>query len=110
MGTLTEVAGAANKVAFTTQPGKGTGGSALSPQPAVTLQDQFGNTVTGTAQNVTVAIQNNAGPGGTLSGTKTVAVNTGGGCGDLQRAEHRQDGTGYTLTATGSTVSRPRAC
>ena len=88
MGTLTEVAGAANKVAFTTQPGSGTGGTAWGTQPAVTLQDQVGNTVDGHGQNVTVAIQNNAGPGGTLSGTKTVAVNTGSGCGDFQRAEH----------------------
>jgi hypothetical protein len=69
-------AGAATKLAFTTQPGGGTGGTTWTTQPAVTLQDANSNTVTGTAQNVTLAIQTNAGPGGILSGTLTVAVNT----------------------------------
>src|SRR5204863_962858 len=43
--------GPAAKLAFTTQPGNGTGGTAFTTQPAVTLQDAGGNTVTGTAQN-----------------------------------------------------------
>jgi hypothetical protein len=97
--------GAAAKLAFTTQPGNGTGGSAFSTQPAVTLQDAGGNTVTGTAQDVTLAIQYNAGPGGTLSGTKTVAVNTGTGVATFSGLSIDKAGTSYTLTATGSTVS-----
>jgi hypothetical protein len=103
--TITINPAAANKLAFTTQPGNGSGGSPFSTQPAVTLQDQYGNTVTGTAQNVTVAIQNNAGPGGTLSGTKTVAVNTGTGVATFSGLSIDKGGNGYTLTATGSTVS-----
>ncbi len=103
--TVVVSAGAANKLAFTTQPGGGTGGTAWGTQPAVTLQDAYGNTVTGTAQNVTLAIQNNAGPGGTLSGTKTVAVNTGTGIASFSGLSIDKIGTGYTLTATGSTVS-----
>jgi hypothetical protein len=103
-GTFTVNAATANKLVFTTQPGNGTGGSALSTQPQVTLEDQYGNTVTGTAQNVTVAIQNNAGPGGTLSGTTTVAVNTGTGVATFSGLSINKIGTGYTLTATGSTV------
>jgi hypothetical protein len=39
-------AGSAAKLVFTTQPGNGTGGSNLSTQPVVTVQDTFGNTVT----------------------------------------------------------------
>ncbi len=42
-GTLTEVAGAASKVAFTTQPAGATYGSNLGTQPVVKTQDQFGN-------------------------------------------------------------------
>jgi hypothetical protein len=103
-GNFNITAAAANKLAFTTQPGNGTGGSAFSTQPAVTLQDQFGNTVTGTAQDVTLAIQNNAGSG-TLSGTKTVAVNTSTGVATFSGLSIDKGGNGYTLTATGSTVS-----
>jgi hypothetical protein len=98
-------AAAANKLAFTTDPSGGTGGIAWTTQPAVALQDQFGNTVTGTAQDVTLAIQNNAGPGGTMSGTTTVAVDTGTGVANFTGLSVDKAGTGYTLTATGSTVS-----
>ena len=87
-------------------PGGGTGGTAWPQQPAVTLEDAGGNTVTGTAQNVTLAIQNNAGPGGVLSGTAD------GGGEHHDRVWRRsaglsinKAGTGYTLTATGSTVN-----
>jgi hypothetical protein len=97
--------GGAAKIAFTTQPGNGTGGSTFSTQPVVTLQDANGNTVTGTAQNVTVSIQNNAGPGGVLSGTLTVAVNTSTGQATFTNLSIDKAGTGYTLTAIGNTVS-----
>ena len=74
--TVQFVAGAATQLAFTTQPGGGTGGTARAIQPVVTLQDQYGNTVTGTAQEVMLAIQTDPAPGGTLSGAKTVSVDT----------------------------------
>jgi len=41
---LNIVAGPAAKLAFSTQPGNGTGGIAVSVQPIVTLQDAGGNT------------------------------------------------------------------
>jgi len=63
--------GAAVKLAFTTQPGGGTGGTAWTTQPVVTVQDAGGNTVTTDTSTVTLAIANNAGPGGGLSGTVT---------------------------------------
>jgi hypothetical protein len=97
--------GAASKLAFTTQPGTGTGGSAFSPQPVVALEDAVGNIVTGTAQDVTLAIQNNAGPNAILSGTKTVAVNTVTGLATFSGLSIDSTGNGYTLTATGSSVS-----
>ena len=70
----------------------------------MTLEDQYGNTVIGTPQNVTVAIQDNTW-GGTLVGTTTVAVNTGTGVATFNGLSIDRAGTGYTLTATGSTVN-----
>ena len=104
-GTFNVTVGAAAQLAFTAQPGGGTGGTAWTTQPTVTLQDAGGNTVTGTAQNVTLAIQNNAGPGGALSGTLTAAVNTSTGLATFSGLSINKSGTGYTLTATGSTVN-----
>ncbi len=96
--------GPAAKLAFTTQPGDSYAGSALTTQPAVTLQDAYGYTVLGTAQNVTLAIQNNAGPGGVLSGTLTQPVDTGTGIATFSGLSIDKAGLGYTLTATGNTV------
>ena len=102
---LTVVAGAATKLAFTTQPGGGTGGTAWATQPAVTIRDQYNNPVTGTNQTVTLAIQNNAGPGGALTTTLTALVTTGTGVATFSGLKIDKAGTGYTLTATGNTVS-----
>jgi len=93
------------KLVFTTQPGGGTGGTIWSTQPVVTLQDANGNTVTGTAQSVTLTIQNNAGPGGVLSGTTTAAVNTSTGQATFSGLSINTKGTGYTLTATGGSLT-----
>ena len=70
--------GAAAKLAFTTQPGGGTAGTAWTTQPAVTVQDAGGNTVTTDTSTVTVAIGITRG-GGTLSGTLTEAAVARGG-------------------------------
>ena len=60
--------------------------------------------MTGTAQDVTLAIQTDAAPGGTLSGAKTVSVDTTTGLATFAGLSIDKAGTGYTLTATGSTV------
>ena len=104
-GNVTVGIGTAAQLSFTTQPGNGTGGSAFLIQPVVTLQDAGGNTVTGTAQTVTLAIQGNAGPGGTLGGTTSVDVNAATGQATFSGLFIDKTGTGYTLTATGSTVN-----
>src|SRR5439155_748909 len=103
-GAFNITTGPAAKLGFTTSPSNTIAGTAFGTQPVVTLQDAGGNTVTGTAQNVTVAIQNNPG-GGTLSGTTTAAVNTATGQAAFSGLSIDKAGTGYTLTATGSTVS-----
>ena len=97
--------GSPAKLAFTTQPGGGAHGAAWAQQPVVAVQDANGNTVTTDGSTVTVAILNNAGPGGTLSGTLTkVAVN---GVADFSGNALKIDkaGTGYTLTATDDSLT-----
>src|SRR5205814_987471 len=68
--------GAARQLVFTVQPTNATAGAAISPAVRVTARDAQGNTATGFAGNVTVAIGANPG-GGTLSGTATAAAVAG---------------------------------
>jgi hypothetical protein len=97
------VAGPAAQLVFTTEPSGGKGSTAWTTQPVVTLEDANGNVVTGTAQNATLAIQTNP-SGGTLSGTTTAAINTSTGKAVFSGLSINTAGTGYALTATGSTV------
>jgi len=98
-------AAAAARLAFTASPAGGTAGTPFPVQPVVTLQDALGNTVTGTAQTVTLAILNDPAGGATLSGTKVIALNTVTGQAVFAGLSIDRSGAGYTLTATGSTVS-----
>src|SRR5258706_156519 len=90
--------GAAVKLAFTTQPGNGTGGSNLSTQPVVTVQDAGGNTVTGATNSITLAIGTNP-SSGTLSVTTNPLTATGG-VASFAGVKIDKAGNGYTLTAT----------
>ena len=93
---FTVVPGAANQLAFTTQPGGGAPGEVWPTQPVVTVQDANGNTVDSDA-SIALAITTGTGPG-TLSGTKTVsAVN---GVATFSGLSIDLAGTGYQLTAT----------
>jgi type II secretory pathway pseudopilin PulG len=84
------------RLVFGTQPGNGTGGSPLSPQPAVFIEDNSGNVVPGDSSTVTLAIGNNPGSG-TLSGCSSTTVN---GVATFAGCKIDKVGTGYTLTAT----------
>jgi hypothetical protein len=95
----------ATKLSFATSPGGGSAGTPFAQQPVVTLEDAYGNPVPGVTQTVTLSIQNNAGPGGTLLGTKTASVNVSTGRALFSDITIDKSGTGYTLTVTGSTVS-----
>jgi hypothetical protein len=98
-------AAAASKLGFTRSPGGGSAGTPFVDQPGITLEDAFGNPVAGIAQTVTLAIQNNAGPGGTLMGTRSLPVNLLTGRADFTDISIDKAGNGYTLTVTGSTLS-----
>ena len=97
--SFTITAGAANKLAFTTQPTNKVAGFAITPAVTVTVQDAYGNTVTSSNASITVAIGTNPG-GGTLSGTKTVAAVNG--VATFSTLSIDKAGTGYTLTAASS--------
>src|SRR5207253_920964 len=72
--SFTVTPAAANKLAVTTQPAGATAGAAFVTQPSVTVQDQFGNTVTTDSSTVTVNLQVGS---GSLQGTLTKAAVNG---------------------------------
>jgi subtilase family serine protease len=67
---------AASTLAFTTQPGSASAGSAIPGPPTVAVQDGFGNTVTTSTASITIAIGTNP-SGGTLGGTTSKAASAG---------------------------------
>jgi type II secretory pathway pseudopilin PulG len=89
-------AGAASQVAFQTEPGNGTPGTNLSPQPAVAVEDGNGNIVYSDLSDVKLTIS--GGPSGatlsdTCTGSEFYGVVTFSNC------SVNMAGT-YTLTAT----------
>jgi alpha-tubulin suppressor-like RCC1 family protein len=64
------------RLLFVTQPGDGTGGLPLAPQPIIEVQDAGGTRLQGIGVSVSMAIRTNPGPG-TLIGTRSVATDTG---------------------------------
>jgi len=74
-GTLTEVVGAASKLVMNTEPSSSvTAGAAFSTQPAVYVEDAYGNVVTGNSSTVTATVQAGTGP---LTGTTTATASSG---------------------------------
>ncbi|MBI4419336.1 MAG: Ig-like domain-containing protein [Gemmatimonadetes bacterium] len=91
------VTASATLLAFTVQPTSTAAGATITPAVQVSAQDEFGNTATDFAGDVTVTIGTNPG-GGTLAGTTTVAAS--GGVATFSTLSIDKTGTGYTLTAT----------
>jgi len=103
-GSLAEVAGAASKLAFTTQPGAATTGAIFGNQPVVKTQDQFGNlSATGLGSSVPVVVALSAGPG-VLLGTTTLDIGTAAGNGTVSYSNLQIDvaGSNDQLTASAS--------
>ena len=104
-GTLSTIAGAVTRVAFTTEPGGATYGSDLSPQPVVKTQDQFGNDSTnGLAESETVSLALTG--TGALQGTVTLDIGTEAGDGTATFSGLTVDtaGTGNILTASATSL------
>jgi osmotically-inducible protein OsmY len=100
-GSFTISAAAANKLSFNQSPGNTVADATFAPQPQVTVQDQYGNTVTTDSSSVTISVTGGA---ATLSGcaanpqAATSGVATFSGC-TITKA-----GT-YTLTATDGSLT-----
>ncbi|HTX98889.1 MAG TPA: invasin domain 3-containing protein [Bacteroidota bacterium] len=105
-----------SKLVFTTQPGNGIAGITLGQLPVITMEDQYGNTVTGVKQKVALFIKDTATAGGfLLDSTHTVKVDsltanvdTLTGRAAFTNLSINKAGHRYTLTATGSTVQPTR--
>ena len=101
-------AGAPSKLAFTTQPGGGANAAVWTGQPAVTIEDAGGNTVTTATNSITLAIGTN--PGGTLACTTNPLGATGARPpSPAARSPARRARYTLTATATGSRATTSAA-
>ena len=97
--TVALVPGPAAQLAYSVQPSNTVAGVSISPAVKVQVQDAFGNVVTSSTANITLAIGTNPGSG-TLSGTATVAAVSGEAT--FSNLSINKTGTGYTLAASSS--------
>ena len=101
-GSLSQVEGVVAQLAFTTQPGSATVGSIFGQQPVVVSQDQFGTPSTnglGVTQNVIISLS--AGTG-SLTGTNSLNIGTGGGNGTVNFTDLQIDAAGVKKLAANS--------
>lgn len=96
------VPGPASRLVFSAQPSTAVSNATLSPAIRVSVQDAFGNVVTGDTRTVSLALGNNPGFG-TLSGTTSVAASAG--LATFSDLSLDRTGSGYTLVASASGVS-----
>src|SRR5258708_2111333 len=104
-GALTEVAGAANRLAFTAQPVSAAAGVVFGAQPVVQSRDQFGNNSTnGLPASRIVSLVLSAGTG-PLLGTTNLDIGTGSGNGTATWTNLEINVTGtnkqFTVSASG---------
>ncbi|MCU1393079.1 MAG: sle [Ilumatobacteraceae bacterium] len=95
--------GPAAKLAFTTPPAGGTGGTAWAVQPIVAVEDAGGNTLVDSNAQIALVVTTGTGPGTLACTSNTIAATTGvalfAGCA-IDRAA-----PAYTLTATSGTLA-----
>jgi hypothetical protein len=95
--------GTATHLVFTVAPNNTAAGSSINPPIRVAAYDALGNVDTTFANPMTVAIQDTATAGASLSGTKTVTANKGEAI--FPGLSINLVGAGYTLKATASGVT-----
>ena len=106
-GTSSNVAitaGSATKLVFSTEPVGGSSGTTWTTQPAVTVEDASGNTVTASSASISLAINTSPGGGAVLSCTNnplsaTSGVATFAGCKIIGQAGS------YALSATATSLT-----
>jgi hypothetical protein len=100
-GDIVFSAGAANKLAFTTQPSASTvTGEVFAQQPVVTIQDANGNTVTSASNSVNLILATGT---GTLGGTTTKTAISG--VATFTDLSIDMAGTNKSLVATSGTLT-----
>jgi hypothetical protein len=101
--------GNATKLAFIVQPGNGTPGVALAPQPSVAVQNANGGSPTGTSP-VAVTLALGANPGGaTLTCTGGLTKTTQNNVAAFNGCKLDKLGVGYTLIATATGLTQAQS-
>jgi hypothetical protein len=96
-GSFNVTPAAAKKLVFGTQPRSTVASAIIAPAVTVSVEDTYGNVVTGDISSVTISLGTNR-SGGTLGGTMTVqAVN---GVATFNNLSISKAGTGYALAVT----------
>ena len=95
-------AGTATHLVFSQQPSNAVSGASIAPAITVTALDASNNVATGFANQISLAIATNAG-GGTLTGGG--AVSPVSGVATFSGVSIDKSGTGYTLSASATSVS-----
>ncbi|HYU00563.1 MAG TPA: hypothetical protein VEK85_09300, partial [Gemmatimonadales bacterium] len=95
--------GPATQLSFTVQPGTTTAGHQIAPAVQLSALDALGNVVPSFTGDVTVALGATNPSGGTLAGTTTVTA--ADGMATFYSLSVDKSGTGYTLSATASSLS-----
>src|SRR6185437_10286656 len=98
----TGTAGAATHLVFSQQPTSATSGTSIAPAITVTALDASNNVATGFANQISLAIGNNAG-GGTLTGGG--AISPVSGVATFSGVSIDKVGTGYTLSTSATGVT-----
>ena len=101
------VAGAAVKVAFTSQPASGVAAQPFTTQPVVAVQDAGGNTVTtGLSSTATITLAIGTNPaGGTLTCTGGLSKVAVAGVATFSGCQINNSGVGYTLVASAASLT-----
>jgi hypothetical protein len=100
--TQVQVAQQGTKLAFSYQPSSVYVGQSIAPAVQVGVQDSLGHKVPGATDSVTLALLNNP-SGATLSGT--LARQVVDGTAEFDDLQVDKAGTGYTLEATGASLT-----
>ena len=103
--TFNVTVGSASQLAFTTQPSGGTGGTAWTTQPQVSVEDPGGNVVTGDTSAVTLSIKANTGTSGAGLSCTTNPVSASSGVATFAGCSINLAGNNYKVTATDGTLT-----
>ncbi len=95
-----EVPNTASQLVFSTEPGNGATGQALSPQPVVTIEDAYGRVVATDTAPIALTISAGTGTAGAVLSCTTNPLNAVAGVAAFTGCAINEAGTGYKLTAT----------